>query len=173
MARMLAVAAAIALLPVAAAAQDALSSAPLRMGLPSASLDRVPLGASVRRDLFRATPTTFAPGFEELPPFDPRFPCCGFAGPVFASAVPWWAAAPHVVYVPVIVREVPVPAPAPAPAPPVVTPPPPAVTPPAPGVPKTFYVIPRCYAGDRPPERATLAPGCDIARLRTIPPVVK
>jgi hypothetical protein len=43
----------------------------------------------------------------------------------------------------------------------------------APGPPKTFYVIPRCYAGDRPPEANALPRGCDIANVRAVPPVVK
>jgi hypothetical protein len=36
--------------------------------------------------------------------------------------------------------------------------------------PKTFYVIPGCYAGDRPPE-GTLPAGCDLRKIRKIPPV--
>jgi hypothetical protein len=43
---------------------------------------------------------------------------------------------------------------------------------PAPGVPKTFYVIPGCYAGDRPPQTVQLPPMCDPAKARTIPPQV-
>ena len=43
----------------------------------------------------------------------------------------------------------------------------------APAAPKTFYVIPSCYAGDRPPEPSALPRGCDIARLRKIPPPLK
>jgi len=39
-------------------------------------------------------------------------------------------------------------------------------------VPKTFYVIPGCYAGDKPPRRGTLPAGCDLARLRKVPPQV-
>ncbi len=35
---------------------------------------------------------------------------------------------------------------------------------------KTFYVIPGCYAGDRPPEVRALPAGCDLARLRTVGP---
>jgi len=158
------------LLPAAAAAQDAaqeaLSSAALQMGLPSASLDRRPWGAPLPRDLFRAAPTTYAPGFHEPPRLDPRFFCCdGVAGPVFVTAPPWWAVQPQVVYVPVVVREAPRPAPPPA-APPAL---PPA---PMPGTPKTFYIIPRCYAGDKPPDPDALPPGCDIAALRVIPPRV-
>jgi hypothetical protein len=39
----------------------------------------------------------------------------------------------------------------------------------APATPKTFYVIPGCYAGDRPP-RGKLPRGCDRSKLRAIPP---
>jgi hypothetical protein len=39
----------------------------------------------------------------------------------------------------------------------------------APATPKTLYVIPRCYAGDRKPDSALLLPGCDPARMRVIP----
>jgi hypothetical protein len=43
---------------------------------------------------------------------------------------------------------------------------PPAPREPAPAVAaKAMYVIPRCYAGDRPPDAST---GCDLTRLRTI-----
>ena len=38
------------------------------------------------------------------------------------------------------------------------------------GVPRTFYVIPGCYAGDRPPTRRDVPVGCDLEDLRTIPP---
>jgi hypothetical protein len=44
---------------------------------------------------------------------------------------------------------------------------PPVVTP---AVPKTFYVIPRCYAGDRRPSADWLPAGCDIRKLRIIAP---
>ena len=166
--RILCAAVALCLLPVAAPAQDALPSAALQRRLPSAALDRRPL-ASVPRDLFRAAPTTFAPGFDEPPRIDPRFlPCCGgFPGTFFLPSGPWWAAQPQVVYVPVIVRD------APRAAPPPEAPPPPAPPPaPTPGTPKTFYVIPRCYAGDRPPDPDALPPGCDRGQLRVVPPRV-
>lgn len=42
-------------------------------------------------------------------------------------------------------------------------PPPQAVTP---HRRETMYVIPGCYAGNRPPQESALARGCDIARLR-------
>jgi len=35
--------------------------------------------------------------------------------------------------------------------------------------PDTFYVIPGCYAGNRPPNPVRLPKGCDVARLRTTP----
>jgi len=40
----------------------------------------------------------------------------------------------------------------------------------APGKPKTFYVIPGCYAGDTPPALEWLPAGCDISKIRIIPP---
>jgi hypothetical protein len=41
----------------------------------------------------------------------------------------------------------------------------------APARPKTFYIIPGCYAGDRPPA-GTLPAGCDRRKTRQIPPVL-
>ena len=32
----------------------------------------------------------------------------------------------------------------------------------------TFYVISGCYLGNRPPSQASLPPGCDIAKAKTI-----
>lgn len=43
------------------------------------------------------------------------------------------------------------------------------VPPAAKGRPKTFYVIPGCYAGDTRPL-PTSAPSCDLSQLRVIPP---
>ena len=42
----------------------------------------------------------------------------------------------------------------------------------APAIPKTFYVIPKCYAGDKKPSAAKLPAGCQALNVRTIPPVV-
>ena len=39
-------------------------------------------------------------------------------------------------------------------------------------VPKTFYVIPGCYAGDTPPQKDKLPDGCSSRNVRTVPPVV-
>ena len=38
------------------------------------------------------------------------------------------------------------------------------------GVPRTFYVIPGCYAGDRLPRASDLPAGCTLEDLRSIPP---
>ena len=38
--------------------------------------------------------------------------------------------------------------------------------------PKTFYVIPRCYAGDTPPTPEQLPAACKGATARTVPPVI-
>jgi hypothetical protein len=45
--------------------------------------------------------------------------------------------------------------------------PPAAATTPAPSAMRKYYVIPNCYAGDRPPARA-LSLGCDISKMRTL-----
>jgi hypothetical protein len=42
----------------------------------------------------------------------------------------------------------------------------------APAVPKTFYVIPKCYAGDKPPAKDALPKGCQALNVRTVPPVL-
>ena len=38
--------------------------------------------------------------------------------------------------------------------------------------PRTFYVIPRCYAGDTRPRAEQLPAGCNLARVRAVPPLV-
>jgi hypothetical protein len=32
----------------------------------------------------------------------------------------------------------------------------------------TFYVIPGCYLGNKPPQGSSLPSGCDVAKARTI-----
>lgn len=39
-----------------------------------------------------------------------------------------------------------------------------------PGTPKTLYVIPGCYAGDKPPRPDQLRPGCEASKVVEIPP---
>jgi hypothetical protein len=48
----------------------------------------------------------------------------------------------------------------------------PAEAPRPPAIPKTFYVIPGCYAGDSPPAANRLPSGCSMSNLKTVPPVV-
>jgi len=38
--------------------------------------------------------------------------------------------------------------------------------------PKTFYVIPGCYAGDRRPDAQRLPPGCQTSNMLSVPPVL-
>jgi len=38
------------------------------------------------------------------------------------------------------------------------------------GPPRTLYVIPGCYAGDRPPDSTRLSPACRDAEVRVLPP---
>ena len=149
----------VALLPAASFAQD---------GLRSASLPERPLTASVppppsRGDGYRASPRTYRP--------DPRrrsqLPVFGYYGPQLGYPYD----DPYVQ--PIIVVQVPSdavrPAQAAPPAPAPVVPPTPYVAG-APGRPKTFYLIPGCYAGDRRPAPESLAPGCSMNRLRVVPP---
>jgi hypothetical protein len=146
-ARLCCVALAFSLLPAAALAQDGLRSA----SLPDRSFQPMPRP----EDVFRATPDTYRPRPDRLP-----LPIVyGFQGPFPYPTIPQVI----VVQVP---RESAEPAraplpPAPAPAPYVAGPP---------GRPKTFYLIPGCYAGDRRPEPESLRPGCSAARLRVVPP---
>jgi hypothetical protein len=150
--RICCVALAMTLVPLAASAQDGLRSA----SLPERAV-RPPV-RPVREDPFRARPDTYRPDPNRLP-----FPGFGFFGPQFVYPYSQ----------PIIVVQIPrdtvEPARASAPAPAPVQPPAPYVAG-VPGRPKTFYVIPGCYAGDRRPEPESLAPGCNIARLRVVPP---
>ena len=42
-----------------------------------------------------------------------------------------------------------------------------AAAPAASAAPKSIYVIPNCYAGDKPPSNASLPNGCDVKKLQT------
>lgn len=131
------------------------------------------------RDLFRAAPGTFDPRFDRL--LTPAE--LGMWFPQSATLWPVWIAPSHETYrragevrpveptVRIVVehRQVP-PAPVPAPAPAMTLP---AATVPLPaGHKKTLYVIPGCYAGDKPPRRDQLRAGCDMRNVRTISPVL-
>lgn len=141
-----------ALVPALSSAQD---------GLRSASLPERPLSSSsgsMREDLYRT-----GPGRHRLARSRPSWPVFGYFGPEVVY--------PYVQPIIVVVPRDPV---DPARAMPRAMPAP--VAPPAPyvagmaGRPKTFYVIPGCYAGDRRPEPESLAPGCSLTRLRVVAP---
>ena len=149
-------------------AQDGLRSA----SLPERNLDRT----RDSRDLFLATPDTYAPGSDRVDRARrgrgprrgpivvcPWYPSC--PGPVpYALEYGGPAEAGHSVRAGIEDRAL-----ARAASPPFAparTPLPPN----PPGEPKTFYVIPWCYAGDTPPRADRLPPGCDIANVRAIPP---
>jgi hypothetical protein len=148
------------LLPVAASAQDGLRSASLpdrKIGASNRPIPDPPF-RPIREDVFLARPETYRPD-----PNGTLMPVFGYFGPQFYPYIQ-----------PIIVVQVPRDAAEPARVVPPALPPP--VAPPAPyvagmpGRPKTFYVIPGCYAGDRRPEPESLAPGCRISRLRVVPP---
>jgi hypothetical protein len=155
-ARVCCLALAIGLVPATAFAQD---------GLRSASLPERSFKSTLtppREDRFLARPETYRPDSRRVrvPPFG-----FGFLGPQLFYPAVQPAIQPIIVVIP---REAIEPA--------RVAVPPAPVAPPAPyvaglpGRPKTFYMIPGCYAGDRPPEPESLTPGCSISRLRAIPP---
>ena len=86
----------------------------------------------------------------------------GTGSVIFPSA--YFVEPPEPVYVPVYVPGPVVYVPVPAAAPP--SPAPADNRASAPRRPEKFYVIPGCYAGNRPPEPKTLPVGCDIDKLR-------
>ena len=158
-ARIWCVALSVGLLPLVASAQD---------GLRSASLPDRPCGRSrrpipdppfrpIREDVFVAPPDIYRPD-----PNRPLMPVFGYFEPQ-----PYPYMQPIIVVVP---REALEPARVAPPAPPAPVAPPAPYVAGVPGRPKTFYMIPGCYAGDRRPEPESLAPGCSISRLRVVPP---
>lgn len=139
------------LMPITALAQD---------GLRSASLPERPLTSTIKaipQDVHRATAATYRPHPDRIPvPF-----VYGYQQPfVYPLVQPITVVQlPHEIVGPARVD--------PAPAPPALPDPYTAGTP---GRPKLFYVIPGCYAGDRPPEPGFLAAGCNPSRLRVVQP---
>jgi hypothetical protein len=121
------------------------------------------------RDVFAARPGTYAPRFDrKLTPAEMGlwFPQPTVVWPaIFAAAPP-----PPPVVIVVLPPSSPGPATAPALVPPAVAPAVPPAAAPAPGPRKPLYVIPLCYAGDKPPRPDQLRPGCRLADLRTISP---
>ena len=119
---------------------------------------------------FAARPDTYAPRYT-LPPFRAG------NGPGVSIYNGWLGFGPYIpVAEPLAPAAVPEQRLPPAPAEPPRTPEPPKnPTPPEPVQiaaahgPDTFYVIPGCYAGNRPPNPARLPKGCDLAKMRTTP----
>jgi len=123
---------------------------------------------------FAARPGTYAPRYTQLPPFRAGN---GSGGSIYNDTLGFGP------YIPAVVEPVapppPVPEqrlPAPAPEPPRGADPPrnPAPAPEPPQIaaahgPDMFYVIPGCYAGNRPPNPARLPKGCDLTKMRTTP----
>jgi hypothetical protein len=153
------------------AAQDGLRSAslPERGPRPTIAVERDVF--LVPPDFYRTRPDPdphrlFFPHFLSLPPGVPGWP---YAAPVWQYPLSPYPLPPYV--------EEPVPGPRldrerdPLEAMSATVAPPTMPTPPmVPGPPKTFYVIPGCYAGDKPPAPEWLRPGCDRANMRIIPP---
>ena len=155
-----ALACAVVLLSSPAIAQDGLRSA----SLPERSRDN-PFPAE-RANQFRARPDTYTTRPITLPPGGViSFPFYSFTPPVVVVVERVVERLPTIyrrdMFEPRPASPAERAAPAPAAPPPVVTPPP---------TPKTFYVIPGCYAGDRRPEPEQLPAGCDLRRLRVVPP---
>src|SRR5688572_3554097 len=144
--------------------------APQRPDPPSRSHgDRGPAPQLAGSDLFRAGPDTYAPHDPKRP--SRVHPYRTFSGYFPAAYIPDFPTREAVTVVNIEIRPDPaaytkeperVVTPDPSPAPPIVTP--------RPAAPKTFYVIPRCYAGDRRPSADWLPAGCDIRKLRVIAP---
>ena len=149
----------------AASAQDGLRSASLPERTP---MNPIP---PLRTDLFIAGPDTYRPspprpaqlpvfpGSGFWPTFSPWFPYPSAATQDTNSMLPGWtntSQGPEMEW-----RE-----PEP-PAPEIQLPP---YKPGTPGPPKTFYVIPGCYAGDKPPSEGSLPAGCDVDTMKIVPP---
>jgi hypothetical protein len=121
--------------------------------------------ASPAQDVFLAGPKTYTPNRDRQGRDISPYLIPGVAG----GGYPFVASGPGELTV--NVRILPPEAPATVAAAP--APVPPALPPPnAPGPPKTFYVIPGCYAGDKHPRDTTFAARCDAARVRVVRPVV-
>jgi hypothetical protein len=141
-------------------------------GLRSASLPERPVAAQPPgpADLFRAGPDTYRPRTNrDRPPFDPS--------PVLSNGSSYW---PYLnVPAPEPLRSIERPGATERSRSRFVKREPTAdrevvdrpsatfqsVAPPVPVVAKTMYVIPRCYAGDKPPDASIK---CDLTKLRTI-----
>jgi hypothetical protein len=141
-------------------------------GRPVRRLGNSPRGT--REDVFRARPWTYRPGRSQLffrggggyypyPYYPyPAYPSSSYQ--YYPHEQIYQDPEPTVTVFPSTPAED-------APAAPLATAPrPEPYVPGPPGPPKTFYIIPGCYLGDRRPAPESLAPGCSISKLRVIPP---
>src|SRR6185436_4962725 len=115
---------------------------------------------------FDARPRTYSPRYNDARP--------RHRGGSGYTGIPYYDGAVGIgEYVPAPAAVVAPPAePAVAPAPEPPRAPAPAPEPPRVAVahgPDTFYLIPGCYAGNKPPDPARLPKNCDLAKLRTLP----
>src|SRR5688572_6603056 len=182
---------AIGLLPATTFAQGARSASPPNrspgVSRPLGPMVRSP-GRPVRRmgnapgasrdDVFRARPWTYRPGRSQLffPGGGGYYPYPYYPFPYYPSysypySYPFYP--PQQIYAdpePTVIVFPPMPAEATPAASPAPAPPPEPYVAGPPGPPKTFYVIPGCYLGDRRPNPESLASRCDISQLRIITP---
>lgn len=119
---------------------------------------------SSERDLFRVPPD-----FYNRPP-DPGPSRLFFPQPLPTLVAPNWYVDPYRPFRVPIDNSRPVPETRSDSAPVVSLSPASQPLPSLPGKPKTFYMIPGCYAGDRAPDVSWLPAGCDISKLRVVPP---
>lgn len=140
------------------------ASLPARSEVSKAPPDSQVHSVPQKRDRFRARPDTYEPGRHRRPRVRP------YAGPFYGYGYgygydeePSVAPTEKLQLLPESPRE--------APARRETAEEPKAVLPPlATGPPRTFYVIPGCYAGDRPPVIERLPSDCDPSKLRVVPP---
>ena len=114
---------------------------------------------------FAARPGTYAPHYTDPAPRSRGY---GYGVPYYNGAVGIGSYVIPAAAAPAPEQKPPSTAPEPSPVPePVPVPEPPRIA--AAHGPDMFYVIPGCYAGNRPPNPARLPKGCDVARMRVTP----
>jgi hypothetical protein len=146
-------------------------SLPVAPPVPPAPSVRPPVGVTTTPPLpppspFAARPWTYAPHYTD--PRPSRRYGYGYGSPIYGGGT-WFDSSPPAPVAPAPVdQEIASPPPAPQPpkaAAPIAEPPRIAEA----HGPDTFYVIPGCYLGNRPPAPERLPKGCDLAKLKTTP----
>lgn len=118
---------------------------------------------------FAARPRTYAPHYDRPAPVHGRRGY-GAGVPIYGDAIGFGAyvTGPAPATSPVPEQNLPPSAPPPElPGTSALVPEPPKET--AVHGPDTFYLIPGCYAGNRPPNPGRLPKGCDVSKLRSMP----